>query len=151
MFGGSVTMLDFGAARTRNEVLLLARILLVVLYLIFGWSKFVDYHGTVAAMAQSGAPMPPISALVAIAVECFGSVAIVLGVCTRPLAVLMAFYTLATGFIGHHYWTMTGPDQYANQINFYKNVSIMGGFLALYIAGAGKYSLDARLGARPDL
>ena len=70
--------------------------------------------------------------------------------CPRPLAVLMAFYTLATGFIGHHYWTMTGLDQYANEINFYKNVSIMGGFLALYIAGAGKYSLDARLGPGAD-
>jgi putative oxidoreductase len=84
--------------------------------------------------------MPPISALVATAVECFGSVAIVLGVWTRPLAIL----------IGHHYWTMTGPDRYANEINFYKNISIMGGFLALYVAGAGKYSLDARLGAGAD-
>jgi putative oxidoreductase len=143
-------MLDFGAARTRNEVLLIARILLVLLYLIFGWSKLTDYRGTVAAMAQSGAPMPPIAALVATAVECFGSVAIVLGVWTRPLAILMAFYTLATGFIGHHYWTMTGPDRYANEINFCKNISIMGGFLALYVAGAGKYSLDARLGAGAD-
>jgi putative oxidoreductase len=62
-------------------------------------------------MVQSGAPTPPISALVAIAVECFGSVAIVLGVWTRPLAVLMAFYTLATRFVAHHFWTITGPDQ----------------------------------------
>ena len=143
-------MLDFAAARTRNEVLLLARILLVAVFLIFGWSKLADYPGTVAYMAESGAPMPPISALVAIAVECFGSIAIVLGAWTRPIAVLMALYALATAFIGHRYWTMTGPDQYANEINFYKNVSIMGGFLVLYVAGAGKYSLDARLGAAPS-
>jgi putative oxidoreductase len=143
-------MLDFGAARTGNEVLLLARILLVVLYLIFGWSKFADYRGTVAQMAQSGAPMAPISALVAIAVECLGSAAIALGILTRPLALVMAVYTLATAFIGHHYWTMSGADRLANETNFYKNVSIMAGFLLLYITGAGEYSLDARLGAGAD-
>jgi putative oxidoreductase len=143
--GRIATIFGFGAARTGNEALLLARILLVLLYLIFGWSKLTDYHGTVAEMAQTGAPIPPISALVATAVECLGSVAIVLGVLTRPVAVLMALYTLATGFIGHHFWTMTGPDQYSNELEFLKNVSITGGFLALYVAGAGRYSLDARL------
>lgn len=68
-------MLNFGAEKTGNEVLLLARILLVAVFLIFGWSKLTDYHGTVAEMAKSGAPIPPISALMAIAVECFGSIA----------------------------------------------------------------------------
>jgi putative oxidoreductase len=29
---------------------------------------------------------------------------------------------------------------------FYKDLSIMGGFLLLYITGAGKYSIDALLG-----
>jgi putative oxidoreductase len=31
-------------------------------------------------------------------------------------------------------------------MHFYKNVSIVGGFLLLYITGAGKYSLDTALG-----
>ena len=30
--------------------------------------------------------------------------------------------------------------------SFYKNLSIMGGFLLLYITGAGKYSIDALFG-----
>ncbi len=71
-------------------------------------------------------------------------IAIILGILTRPLAVLLAFYTLAAALIGHHYWTMTGPAQYENMINFYKNVSIMGGCFLLYVTGAGKYSIDAR-------
>jgi putative oxidoreductase len=60
----------------------------------------------------------------------------------------MAVYTLATALIGHHYWTMSGADQLANETNFYKNVSIMAGFFLLYITGAGKYSLDAIFGER---
>jgi putative oxidoreductase len=30
--------------------------------------------------------------------------------------------------------------------NFFKNLSIMGGFLLLFVTGGGKYSIDAWLG-----
>ena len=140
-------MTTFGSERIGDEVILAARILLVVLFLIFGWSKLVDVSGTVAYMAQTGVPAPVISALVAIAVEAFVSIAVVLGVWTRPVAIVLALYALATGFLGHHYWTMTGAARFESEIDFYKNVSIMGGFLLLYVTGAGKYSLDAKRGA----
>ena len=44
--------------------------------------------------------------------------------------------------VGHRYWTVTGADQVDSMDSFYKNLSIMGGFLPLYITGAGKYSID---------
>jgi putative oxidoreductase len=37
---------------------------------------------------------------------------------------------------------MTGDARIANMINFYKNVSITGGFLLLCVTGAGRYSID---------
>ena len=127
-------------------VILIARILLAVLFLVFGWSKLIDYSGTAASMAQAGLPLPSVAALVAIVVEFFGAIALILGVWTRPVALIVAIYTLAAALIAHHYWTMTGGARMANMINFYKNLSIMGGFLLLYVTGAGKYSIDARLG-----
>jgi putative oxidoreductase len=136
-------MSDLGAGKISDEVILAARILLVVVLLVFGWEKLNNYPATVGYMTQTGAPLPPISALVAIVVEFFVSIAVVLGIWTRPLAIVLALYALAAAFIGHHFWTMTGAEQYANEINFYKNVSIMGGFLLLYVTGAGKYSIDA--------
>ena len=139
-------MTTFGSERVRDEVLLVARILLIVLFLVFGWSKLTGYAGTVGYMTQVGAPMPSIAALVAIVVEVFVALAVALGAWTRPLALLLALYTLGTGLIGHPFWTMEGADRYANAINFYKNISIIGGFLLLYVTGAGSYSVDARLG-----
>jgi putative oxidoreductase len=141
-------MFAIGADRFRNEVILAARVLLVLLYVIFGWSKLTNYGETLSYMATTGAPVPQISAVIAIAIEFFVGTAIVFGIFTRPLALVMAVYTLATAFIGHHYWTMSGAEQLANETNFYKNVSIMAGFLLLYITGAGKYSLDAIFGER---
>jgi putative oxidoreductase len=135
-------MFNYGAKTFADELILSARFLLVLLFLIFGWQKITDYAGTVAYMAQTGAPAPGISAIIAIIMELFVSAAIVLGIFTRPLALLLMAYTLGTGIIGHHYWTMTGMEQYENMINFYKNVSIMGGLLLLYVSGPGKYSID---------
>lgn len=139
---------SFSSEKIRDEVLLLARILLAVLFLRFGWSKLMDYSGTAAYMSQVGTPVPPLAAVVAIVIEFFGSIAIILGVFTRLLAILFALYTFATALIGHHYWTMTGAAAAANMINFYKNISLIGGFLLLYVTGAGRYSIDTRLRSR---
>jgi putative oxidoreductase len=141
-------MTDSHPKAMRDEVLLIARILLAVLFLTSGWAKLTDYSGTVGYMTQIGVPLPAVATVVAIAMEFFGSIALILGIRIRPLAVLYVLFTLATAFLGHHFWTMDGADRYANSINFYKNLGIAGGFLLLYITGAGKYSIDAKLG--PD-
>jgi putative oxidoreductase len=39
---------------------------------------------------------------------------------------------------------MTGDAFRANEINFFKNVSIMGGLLLLCVTGPGKYSLERK-------
>jgi putative oxidoreductase len=139
-------MNDFGAGRVRDGVLLIARILLAVLFVTFGWKKLTGFAGTVGYFTHLDLPLPTVAAIIAVVMEFFAGIAIVLGVLTRPVAVLLAVYTIATGFLGHPYWTMTGMEQVGAMINFYKNVSIAGGFLLLYVIGAGKYSVDARVG-----
>ncbi len=139
-------MNDFGAGKIRDELILIARFLLALLFLIFGWEKLGDYSGTVTYVTQSGAPLPMIAAFVAIVVELVLSIAIILGIWTRPLAAVLALYSLATAYIGHPYWSMEGVERSANMINFYKNFSIICGFMLLYLTGPGKYSVDARLG-----
>jgi putative oxidoreductase len=128
-----------------NAILLVARILLMGLFVVSGWSKLTHYTGTVGYMAQVGAILPPIAAIIAIVIEFFVGIALVSGLYTRPLAILMALYTLATALIGHHYWSMTGAAREDGLIHFYKNISIVGGLFLLYVTGAGKYSIDAKL------
>jgi putative oxidoreductase len=139
-------MATFGAERVRDEVLLVARILLIVLFVVSGWGKITNHAATVGYMTQTGAPMPEVAALVAIVVEVFVALAVALGVWTRPLALVLALFTLGTALIGHPFWSMEGAARYANSVNFYKNLSIIGGFLLLYGTGPGRYSVDAALG-----
>ena len=117
---------DFGAARP--VLLLIARIAVVLIFIIFGFPK----------------TMPMLAAIIAVVMEVPAAILIVLGFFTRPLAVLFIFYTLGTAVIGHHYWDMTGDAVGPNMINFWKNVSIAGAFLLLAITGPGAISLDRR-------
>jgi putative oxidoreductase len=93
-------------------------------------------------MVQLGAPMPVLAGALAIFMELPVAFAVAVGAFARPSALLLVLYTLGTALIGHHYWTITGADQVASMDGFYKNLSIMGGFLLLYITGAGNYSID---------
>ena len=133
---------DFGSSR--SFLLLIARIAIVVLFIIFGYPKLTGFSGTVQYMTSLGAPMPMQAAIVAVVMEVPAAILIVLGFFTRPLAVIFVFYTLGTAVIGHHYWDMTGDAVLPNMINFYKNVSIAGGFILLAITGPGAISLDRR-------
>ncbi|MCS2162466.1 DoxX family protein [Scandinavium sp. H11S7] len=138
----SIRYFDFGSSR--SLLLLIARIALVALFIIFGYPKMMGFSGTVQYMASSGAPAPTLSAIIAILMEVPAAILIVLGFFTRPLAVLFIFYTLGTAIIGHHYWDMSGASVVPNMINFYKNISIAGGFLLLAITGPGAMSIDRR-------
>lgn len=129
-------------ASQRDVLLLLARILLVILFIMFGWKKIVDFPGTIAFMGSEGAPAPIISAAISVVMELLVGIAILVGFQTRALALLLALYTIGTGIIGHHYWTMTGGEQINNMIHFYKNIAISGGLLALCAAGPGRFSID---------
>ena len=128
----------------KDELLLAGRVLMMILFVLFGWQKLNGFSGTVAYMASTGAPSPELSAVIAVAVELVGGALIAVGFYTRPLALVFAVYTLATALIGHRYWALQGMDQYLAMINFYKNISIIGGLLLLAVSGPGRYSFDRK-------
>jgi putative oxidoreductase len=129
-----------------DGLILVARLLLATLFLIFGWRKVRDYPGTLSQMAQLGLPLPVLAALVSIVMELPVAFAVAIGVFTRPAAALMALYAVGTAVVGHRYWTVKGADYVDSLEGFYKDLSLVGGFLLLCITGAGKYSIDALLG-----
>lgn len=124
-----------------DVLILLARILLMALFLVTGWQKLTNFSGTEAYMKSVGTPLPKAATIVSILIEFFVGIALVLGLFTRPFAMLYIVFVLATTIIGHHYWTMEGAARHENELMFFKNVSIMGGLLLLVVTGPGKYAL----------
>src|SRR6516162_11279728 len=118
---------------TRDTISLVSRMLLVLVYLVFGWQKLTGYGATTAYFQQLGLPLPVMATGVAVMFELLFGVAVALGLFTRPLAVVLALYTLVTALIARQFWTMSGAEHFENEIGFFKNVSIAAGFLELYV------------------
>lgn len=128
--------------------LLVARVLMSVIFITAGWSKIGGYAGTAGYMEAMGVP----GALLPLVIltELGGGLAILLGFQTRLVSIALAGFCLLSGYL-FHFVAVTGADAAAdmtNQIMFMKNVTIAGGFLALFAAGAGAWSVDAVLGRR---
>ena len=77
--------------------------------------------------------MPVLATVVSIFMELPVAFAVAVGAFTRHSAVLLALYSLGTALIGHHYWTVKGADYVDSMEAFYKDLSVMGGFLLLSI------------------
>jgi putative oxidoreductase len=129
-----------------DAIILVARVFLAALFLIFGWRKLRDFSGTVSQMVGDHVPMPVLAAGVAIFMELPVAFAVAVGAFTRVSAALFFFYTLGTSLVEHRYWTKSRADQLASMEEFYKNLSIMGGFSLLYVTGPGRYSIDVFCG-----
>ncbi|MBF7687359.1 DoxX family protein [Acinetobacter rathckeae] len=138
------TLRYFELGTLKSAVLLLARILLAFLFIKFGIPKLLGFSGTIGYMTALHLPLPAVTAAVVVLIEVVFAGLLVLGFYTRPLALILALYTLGTAIIGHPYWSLTGDSVMPNAINFYKNISIVGGFLLLMITGPGAISLDKR-------
>ncbi|AMK30453.1 DoxX family protein [Pseudomonas mosselii] len=128
----------------RDVILLLARILLMILFVLSGWSKLSGFEGTVGYMTSLGAPAPMLAAAVAVIMELLVGILLILGFYTRPLALLFALFVLGTALLGHPFWNMVEPERSANMTQFLKNLAIVGGLLLLAVTGAGRFSLDRR-------
>ncbi|CAI8896273.1 DoxX family protein [Pseudomonas donghuensis] len=128
----------------RDVIILLARILLMILFVMSGWSKLTGFDGTVDYLASLGAPLPAVAAAVAVVMEFFVAIILILGFYTRPLAFLFALFVIGTAVIGHPFWNMVDPAKAANTVQFFKNMSIVGGLLLLSVTGAGRFSVDGR-------
>jgi len=130
----------------QNPFALLARLLMALLFLPAGISKIGGFAGTAGYIGSVGLPMPEVGAAIAILVEVGASILLIIGLFTRPAALVLAVFTLVASFFFHAFWSMPAEAQMMQSLMFYKNIAIVGGLLAIAAHGAGAFSLDAKRG-----
>ena len=75
-------------------------------------------------------------------------VCIILGLATRYASLVLLLFVIIASFSSHRYWAVEAA-QVANQSShFWKNVTIKGGLVLLFITGAGRFALDYMLAKR---
>src|SRR5438105_1924944 len=60
---------------------------------------------------------------------------------------MVLFVIVATG-ISHRYWEFADAARRLQESQFFKNLSIIGGFVLLFATGSGRFGLDALLARR---
>ena len=134
---------DFRAPIVVHDgIALVGRILLAVLFIWSGFGKIMGFEGVIAAIAAKGLPMPTVLAAVAVAIELGGGILLALGFKTRWVALVLGLFLIVITPIYHDFWNATGGARMGQQINFMKNVCILGGMLTVYALGPGRYSVD---------
>lgn len=117
---------------------LLGRLLLAALFLSDVWIIINNYGATADYLAQFG--VPPQLLPLAVALQLSGGLLVAFGWMTRFAALALALFCISTALTFH---TQFGDPN--EQIHFWKDLAIAGGFLVLLAHGAGRLSLDARL------
>jgi putative oxidoreductase len=113
---------------------LVGRILLALMFVMGGYSKIGGYAGTQSYMAAQGVPGILLPAVILL--ELVGGLMIVVGFKTRLVALALFGFTIIATILFH-----SAPDR-MQQLLFMKNLAVAGGFLVLFAAGPGRWSLD---------
>jgi len=125
--------------RQQSDAIALAgRVLMSVIFLMSGFHKLMTPSDTIVHLAADGLPVPPAAYAVAVLCEFGGGLAILLGWQTRLAAAVLALFCLFTAATVHY-----EPGNSAQMINFWKNLTMAGGFLYVVAHGGGAFSLDA--------
>jgi len=135
------TAIDKKISDFSDILLLAARILVGVLFLVAAYNKFKGLGGTTAYFTKLGVPEPSIMTYLVPTFEALVGVLVIIGYHVRLVALAIAIFVVVAALVAHTNFAD------GNQLNhFLKNLAIAGGCLALLVGGAGAYSVDARKG-----
>jgi putative oxidoreductase len=112
------------------------------MFVMSGYGKLTGLDGFTAMLSSQGVPLAPVMAVLGAAVEFSGGLFIVLGFQARLGAIVLVAFTVAATLIAHRFWEFDGAAYKGQQIQFSKNLSIIGGLLLLVAAGSGRFGLD---------
>ena len=122
---------------------LVGRILLAIIFIKSGFGKITGFEGTAAYMASKGLPMTQLLLVGTIVIELLGGIMLVVGYKARWAALAIFLWLIPTTLIFHKFWGLADAKEAATQqIQFLKNVTIMGGMLMVYAFGPGRLSVD---------
>lgn len=133
-----------------NVAALTARVLLSMIFIEAGLSGLGNLGGGAPYFEGLGLPFPHLAAWAVPPFEFVAGACLLLGLATRPAALLLGGFAIAAASFGH--LGQGGGDPALAAMHwqaFMKDIAIAGGLVALAALGPGRFSTDAwRKGAQ---
>jgi putative oxidoreductase len=137
---------DEFATKSADVLILIGRILLAWVFLASAYGAITNFAGSLGYFTSLKLFAPALFAWVAVVLELLISASLILGIGTRYGAVLAFLFVIIATALAHRYWEFpAGPQQIGQYNNFLKNIAIMGGAVAIFVTGGGRFSLDRML------
>ena len=131
---------------TSNLMSFASRVLIAALFIQYGIAKIMGFGGTVGYITSAHVPFPEVAASIAILVEVGLASLLLIGYQTRWVALAMFLYVVVLPFVFHAYWSVPPARLTVEKLQFFKDLAIAGGLLAIATWGPGGWSVDGRLG-----
>lgn len=120
-------------AGSDRTMLAVGRVAMACLFVYSAVGKGMNFDGFAANLSNNGVPAATVLTALAILVEFGGGLFLAFGIKVRAAALLLVGFTVVATLLGHPFWR-AGPEAMGNAIHALKNLSILGGLLAVVVA-----------------
>ena len=132
---------DRVAERMHDGLLLIGRIMIAAVFLMtVSGGGPADFY-----LKSLNYPAPGLMATLAHIAEWIIVITLIFGLATRVGALLALVFVVIAVLTAHLYWQYPAQQQPLQWVFLSKDIAIAGGILILFLTGAGRYSVDARL------
>ena len=129
---------------TSDALSLIGRIFLAVIFVVSGFGKIGGFEGLVGQIASKGFPAAQVFAVATIVIEVGVGLMLIAGWKARWAAFLLAVFTAIVTFFFHNFWAVPEAQKMMQQIQFMKNLALIGGLMMVMAYGPGRLSVDKR-------
>ena len=130
--------------QTAQNLIGLARIVMGIAFVWYGFSKLYFIKGTIAFVSAK-LPMGEFVFWFAMVVEAGGGLLLIVGYATRWVSAYYVFHCVFTGFVFHFVLNPSPLVAFPSRIqmdHFFANLVLASGFLIVMAIGPGSWALD---------
>jgi putative oxidoreductase len=126
--------------RSQDAALLLARLLIAALLLPGGINKLLNFSKFAASLATKGVPYSKLVAMLNVAVEVVGPIALIIGLWPLLTAVALIALTLVTTWTTYRFGIFGAVFKQPQPVVLMKNLAVIASLLFYAVSGPGAWS-----------